>query len=286
MIDFSMPEVQPTVSVQQLMHRDDIIKNVSFNPEVEVKLDVETAIDDNLRILSKIPLPSHINKSDLEKRIKEMAKKSLDTDSMFKEALKLAKYANNFQKFFPLYFGKVFDFHERIIKKLQETLLTNSNIFMQSNLPPVILKELNLSVITEIKTVQLVDKRMHHEKAALFGAKDNHIKFGRICESHNQWIKPLLEKLEEMNSNRVSLIWYLDFQNSKDITEILKNKVMCKEKLDSETLKTLIDKLQESTNALRKVLIKYDKETFLSTVSSDDFTMKLFSNMMPILIAG
>ena len=286
MINFSMPEVQPTVTIQQLIHIDDIVKNVSFDPEVEVKLDVETTISDNLEILSKIPLPSHINKSDLENRIKEMAKESFDTNPMFKEASKLSKYANDFQKFFSLYFQKVFDFHERIITQLQQNLLINSNIFMQSDLPPAFLKELNLSTITEIKTVQLVDKRLRHERSALFGAKDNNIKFGRICQSHNQWVKPLIEKLEEMSTARVSLVWYLDFQNSKDINEIFKSKIIYEEKLDKETIKTLINKLQETTNALRKILIKYDKETFLSTISSDDFTMKLFSNMMPILVAG
>src|SRR4030067_1992087 len=239
MINFSMPEVQPTVTIQQLIHIDDIVKNVSFDPEVEVKLDVETTISDNLEILSKIPLPSHINKSDLENRIKEMAKESFDTNPMFKEASKLSKYANDFQKFFSLYFQKVFDFHERIITQLQQNLLINSNIFMQSDLPPAFLKELNLSTITEIKTVQLVDKRLRHERSALFGAKDNNIKFGRICQSHNQWVKPLIEKLEEMSTARVSLVWYLDFQNSKDINEIFKSKIIYEEKLDKETIKTL-----------------------------------------------
>lgn len=286
MLDFSIPEVQPDFTIEQILHRDDITKNVSFDSETQTTLDVQSAIADNIKILSKVPLPSHINKDSLEKYIQKLVEGDFQKDPLFKKATKLSKYANNFNKFFNLYFEEVFDFHRDLINDLQNKMLSYSNLFIESDLPSVFIKELNFSVITEIKTVEIVDKRMRRERLRIFGTKNNQIKFNRICNEHNEWIKPLIEKLGEMKANQIILIWYLDFQNSSNTTEVFKAKKIKVEKLNTEVFYKLLNNLQLSTSELRKLIIKYDKETFLSSIPSNDVTFKLFANLVPIIMAG
>lgn len=281
-----MPEIQPAFSAQQLIHRDDVVKNVSFNPDIKIKFDLQTAIDDNIQILNKVPLPKHIDKSDIEKQVKAMAETDFNNNPLAKQVVKLVKYANNFHTYFNLYFENIFNFDKELINNFQQTMLNYSNIFMESDLSPFFLRELNFSIITDIKTIETLDKKMHQERVHFFGARNNDIKFRRLCDSHNQWIKPIVDGLEDMRTNRVALLWYIDFQNSSNSEQMFKFKAVKNEKLDKEAFNLLIKNLQQSTSGLRKIILKCDRETFISPVPSDDLTFKLFSNIMPILIAG
>ena len=285
MVNFNFIAQDAILSPTDLVRRNEITKSVSFGPmEKEVKLDIPTVVNDNIEILNKIPLPKNIQKSDLERIIEKIIKEDLEKDPLFKVSLDLAKYANDFHNKFTLYFSKIFSFHEEVMKRLDKELFYCSSLFLNSDLSPSFMKSLAMSILTEIKLIEVVDWRMRREARQLLAVKNNDIKFGRIVDAHNAWVNPLIETCDNMVKDRIALLWYLDFQNSELTEKIFEPKFISKKNLDQETFYSLIFSLQKSTQQLRKILANYNKEVFLSPIPTENPTFKLFSSMLQLAL--
>lgn len=285
MIDFGVSMQEIVLPPRDLVRRNDIIKSASFGPtEKEIKLDIPTVINDNIKILNKIPLPENIQKAELERVIEKIIKEDLEKDTLFKMASDLAKYASDFRSEFSRYFSRIFDYHKEVVKRLDRELFHSSNLFLNSDLSPSFLKSLALSILTEMKTVELVDKRMRREHMQFLTVRNNSIKFSRMIDGHNAWVDPLIQALDDMVENRVALFWYLDFQNSTSIDRLFKPKYINRKNLDQETFYSLLFSLQKSTRRLRKIVVGYDKEVFLSAIPAENPTFKLFSSMIQLTL--
>jgi len=281
----SFPSQPVILDPVDLILRNDVIKNVSFKPtKQEIKLDIHTVIKENIEILNKIPLPEKMRKTEVEKLIERIIKEDLEKDPLFQISIKLTEYANDFYKKSTLFFSKIFDYHKEVLKRLDNSLFHYSTLFLDSDLPPLVLKSFALSVITEMKMVKIIDYRMHRERLHFIGIRNNFVKFDRACEMHNKWISSITETGDRMEDDRIALLWYLDFQNSESIEQIFKPKFITKKNLDEEKFYGLLLNLQRSTQKLRKILITEGKENFFAPTPAENPTLKLFANSAQLIL--
>jgi hypothetical protein len=281
----SFPSQPVILDPVDLILRNDVMKNVSFKPtKQKIELDIHTVIKENVEILNKIPLPERMRKTEVEKLIERIVKEDLEKDPLFQISIKLNEYANDFYNKFTLFFSRIFDYHKEVLKRLDNSLFYYSTLFLDSDLPPLVLKNLALSVITEMKMVKIIDHRMHHERLEFIGVRNNFVKFDRGCERHNKWISSISETGDQMEDERIALLWYLDFQNSESTEQIFKPKFIAKKNLDDEKFYGLLLNLQRSTQKLRKILITEGKENFFSPTPAENPTLKLFANSAQLIL--
>lgn len=108
--------------------RNDVFQPVSLDIGMEKrekiidKTEISTIINDNLKILDSIRVPSHFNREILSSFLEKMIKRDLENDPLHKDAVEINKYANDIRTYMQQYFDRIFKFHE----KLKEDLIRHA----------------------------------------------------------------------------------------------------------------------------------------------------------------
>lgn len=262
-----------------LAGRKRIVRSASFQGEISPE---EEIVKDNIETLKKVELPQRFKRSEVEEFFAEKIKKDLK-GPFHQRALKIEKYASNFQEKHSRYFDTIFDFHEEVAKRLSGSILHTTKTYMISKLPTSFQRIMALSFITELKMLEVLDRRMRREKRDFLAFRGNRVKFDRAVQSHNRWIEPLLDIADDMIDKRTRLLWYLDFNGSASLSEIFKLKAYKLSDCDSEIYYSLLRLLQTSTQNLRNLLMKYDQEHYVPPFDTENPTTELYTSMAQIL---
>jgi hypothetical protein len=253
---------------------------MTFDSKEDIPLE-EKLIKENMDTLEKVRIPKRFEKSKIKEILEKKIKTDLSEDPFNKRIIKLMKYASNFFEKHTLYFELIFDFHKDLAKRLNSNILFTSRTYLISELPSSFEKTISLSFMTQLKMLKILDARIHHERMELIAVRKNRVKFDRICESHNRWVQPLLDSLDDMIENRTRLIWFLDFNESKTLSEIFKPKAYISA-FDREEYFLLITLLQKSVDTLRSLLIKTDVEHYVDPEETEHPTTELYAHMAQV----
>lgn len=264
-----------------LTERKGLVRNIFFEQKEETSPE-EEIMKDNLDILKHIQLPERFRQSDVEEFLERKVKKDLE-NPFHQLVLKIQKYVSDFHNKHSLYFATIFDLHDKMAEMLQHRTLFTAQIYIISELPSSFQKTVALSFMTELKLLGLVNTRMRQERVRFLGARSNDVKFDRLCEAHNRWINPLLDITDDMIDKRTRLLWYLEFNGSRTLSELFKLKPYKMSDYDSETYYSHIKLLQRSVESLRSLLLKYDRKRFVESFDNENPTTELFAGMAQVI---
>jgi len=244
--------------------------------------DYKTAISENVKInieiLKEVPVRKDLKK-ELMKRFEAMITKDFETDELFEKRVEIHRYAKDMSNSIESYFRETYKFNKERKKQLSYQMFTTSKMFLNSDLPISYVKTLNNSLLTEMDFIDLFEKEVRKEKLRLLVSRQNEIKFQRICEEHNVWANKFAEMRNTMDRIRVKLDWYIDFNNSKDVDEIFKEKIIKSSSLDRNVLFGFINELLESVRTMEKQNITKMGFDFSHSSDNDDGTMTMVKMM-------
>lgn len=251
--------------------------NESFKEYKDRKADV---IKQNLEILNEIPLNEEFRKA-LQKYMTEGLEKELDDDPLFEKSVEIKTYTSELNVKLHSYFSEVFTFYDDVIKDLHHDLLTLSKVFLNSDLPLSFIDVISESILSEIDYINIYTKQIRKERIKLIVNLRNKIKFNRLCAKHNFWIKEFEETRDKMESAKLKLIWYVDFNNCNDVKEIFKDKIVTTNRIDETILETFIGDLGKLVNQMEKLnLSLMDCSDFLT--SEIDIGTKTILDMVTV----
>jgi len=270
--------------------RNDVFKPVSLGflkkePDIQTKAreqaDIASIVEDNLRILDSIRLPSHFDRETLAEFLERTIREDLEKDPLHKESVELDKYAKDFRKYMQQYFARIFEFHEKLKEDKLKYVFAASNIFLKSNFPPSFARTLTISILTECRFIDIYNMKMRRERLAFINYYNDRKKFNRLCDAHNHWVNPFDSAINKTDEIRVGLIWYVDFTHSKTLEEIFKPKALDKSLLQDEYFFGTLIELQRQTDQFRQALTDLSKENFVRThASRKDPTVDMLCSIM------
>ena len=269
--------------------RNDVFEPVSLGIQKENlqktvdKTDISWIVNDNLKILDSIRVPSSLDGKILASLLEKMIKREVEKDPLHKEAVEINKYANDIRVYMQKYFAKIFEFDVKLKEDLAKHAFAASNDYIKSDLPASFARTLTLSLFTECKFIDVFDAKIRREQLSLITYYNDWQKFKRVVESHNAWVDPLDALIDNIDSTRVGLIWYVDFCNSKTIDQIFIPKTLKKSFLDQEYFFGILVDLQRKTDKMRQALASLTRETFATSPSREDPTVDMLCSIMEIL---
>jgi len=273
------------ISTEKIL-RNDVLKPVSLGllrqkPSIQTeKNDIESVVEENIRMLDSIRLPTHFERETLANFLEKMIRKDLAKDPLHKQAVELNKYAKDFRTYMRQYFDKIFGFNSRWKEDLLKHVFATSHIYLKSDFPPSFARTLTFSLLTECRFFDIYNMKIRREHLALMTYYNNARKFNRLCDNHNLWVDPLDSAINKMDEMRIGLIWYVDFIHSKTLEEIFEPKVLKKSLLDEEYFFGMLVGLQQQTYRFRQALTNLSKETFAISISRKDPTVDMLCGIM------
>jgi hypothetical protein len=238
--------------------RSDVSSSVQFDVVDEAfkdfKSGIAAVVESNLHLLNEIPL-YNLQRDDIKEFLEGQIREDLNEDPLFEKAIELGRYAQDMYKSMDDYFREIFEYHEERKKDLHIELFSISKIFVDSDLPLSFLKTLGDSLLAEMGYLDVFVREIRKEKLDLLKYRSNRPKFERVCENHNMWVDRFAKTRSKLELERVKLIWYVDFNNSKNVTEIFKDKPVKKGLLDKSTLSDFILGLLKQVEEMEKLVI-------------------------------
>jgi len=239
---------------QNMIHRDlSVPTNYEVNESFKnYKERLAEVVEQNLKLLNEVPL--HIDfKKELIEYFKADIPKELDNDPLFEKSVELNRYAKDMSNKIRQYFKEIFKFNDNFKKSLNDDSLHVSKMFINSDLPISFLNTLNDSYQVEMDYIDIYNMEIKKERLGLIVNLANRIKFERLCKNHNAWVSAFDEKQDAMEQSRFKLIWYVDFNNSKSVDEVFKDKKLKKSSLDTSILNKFITNLREKVTAMEQL---------------------------------
>jgi hypothetical protein len=240
----------------------------------DYKASIVETVNLNMKLLDEIPLRMEF-REELKKRFESMITKDLESDKLFEKQVEIGRYAKDLFNRIDLYFRETFKFNKQRKEKLGYESLSNSRLFLNSDLPLSFLKICNASLFTEMDYIDIFDKEIRKERVELLVSRKNRTKFNRVCERHNAWASKFADSRNAMSHARVKLIWYIDFNNSKTTDEIFKEKRINTSSLDKKTLFAFIGELENQVQSMEKLNLTKTSFDFRSQSDADDGTMTI-----------
>jgi len=280
-----LPSNLGVISAEKIF-RNDVFKPVSLGfltqkPDIQIEeTDIAAVVEDNIRILDSIRLPSHFDRETLANFLERIIKEDLEKDPLHKQSAELNKYAKDFRNHMRQYFDRIFDFHEKLKGDISKYVFATSNIFLKSDFPPSFARTLTFSLLTECRFIDIYDLTIRREHLALITNYNDLKKFKRLCDAHNRWVEPFDSAINKIIETRIGLIWYADFTHSKTLEEIFKPKAFKKSLLDEEYFFGMLVDLQRQTDQFRRALTTLSKETFAISPSREDPTVDMLCSIM------
>jgi hypothetical protein len=124
---------------------------------------------------------------------------------------------------------------------------------------------------------------IQHEKLSLMKYRNNDVKFKRMCNNHNKWVKPLVDVGEKIGNKRIGLLWHIEFCNSKGLKEVFKPKDFKLSPIDHDFFFQTLTEIQNETEQLRKMAANLDKRAFGTIQRGDEVTTNMFNHVVNIL---
>lgn len=266
--------------------RDDTSFPLEFadmNKDFKVFKDaIVEVIESNLDLLDEVPLAKHLNKEKLREFFEKQIKSDLEKDPLFEKSVEISKYARNMYELMDSYFGEIFDYYQQQQKRLSLDLFSLSKMFLNSDLPMPFATSLENSILAEKDYIEIYVRKIREERLSLMRYRNNRLKFQRVCDSHNRWVNRFWERLDAMDRERVKLIWYFDFNNSRSLNEIFKDKFIKTSLLDKQILSNFLNLLLNQVYEVEKLNASMMKPSSFLPFEFDDGT-RAIRKIMQIL---
>jgi hypothetical protein len=224
------------------------------------------------------PIPI-IKIEDVKEYLKIKIKKSLQEDKVFEKQVEITKYTKSLNQHLSGYFTNIFEHHKKLKHRFDGTIKSYYLLYFLSDLPLSVLKILENAEMVQKDYIDIYDKKVQSEKVKLIGFLNNRVKFQRICDEHNGWMKPFNERLDRIESLTVKIVWYIDFCNCNSVEEILKRKEILSSKIDASALKEMLSELDTLNKEIENLI--RPKLEFKAMINTDDSTsnalLKIFS---------
>ncbi|WP_287585375.1 hypothetical protein [Candidatus Borrarchaeum sp.] len=234
----------------------------------DYKTAIAETVSHNLQMLDELPPLRNLSLNELKEHFKKLLEDDLKKDTLFEKSVEIKKYVSNISKYVANYFRNVFDHNNNCKKRLNSDILDNCRMFFNSDLPLSYLTAVENAILVQRDFLDIYEKLLHKERLELILNKNNRKKFSRLCSNHNKWVDQFDTKIDELESIRIKLFWYIDFSNSKTVDDILKVKNIKSSALDMKVLQDFTISLRRRTNEL-EMLIE-PKIEFKPIVSYED----------------
>lgn len=214
---------------------------------------ISQVLESNMNLLGEVPLPEHLNLEEIRGFLERKIKADLEKDPIFEKAFEVSKYTKSMFEYMDSYFREVFDYYEQRQKQLSSDMFCLSKMFLNSDLPVAFASATEDSILAEKDYIEVFTSRIRGERLSLIRNRSNKTKFKRVCDSHNNWVRKFRERLVDIEHIRVKLIWYVDFNNSKSLEEVFKDKIIKTSLLDMTKLSDFICGLQNEVDEMEKL---------------------------------
>jgi len=227
------------------------IKGSEINKDFkDYKSALAETIEYNLSILDELPSLKNLPLEEIKEHFKKIMEEDIRKDPLFEKSVEIKKYTSDISKYLVSYFKEVFDYQKNKEEKLDSRLFDSCRLFYNSDLPLQFLTTIEEATLVQKDFVHIYEKRLHKEHLQLMVNRSNHKKFGRICDEHNRWIKPLNEQTRTISRLWLRLFWYVDFSNSSTVENLFEVKPIKSDCLDMTAIQDLMDKLKKETDKM------------------------------------
>ncbi len=237
--------------------RNDMSLPLQFDTVNEAFEDFKTAlsktVEANLNLLNELPLPENLPKDKLREFFKKTIESDMKQDPLFEKSIEIGRYSKNMLKKMDAYFKEIFKYHEKLKQDAYGELFQASKMFLDSDLPLSVIEAVRDSLLAETDYTDIFDKEIRREQRDLLINRSNEPKFKRVCDSHNAWIKAFQETQRKIMQERVKLLWYIDFNNSRTLDELFKPKSIRLRFLDRTILSGFTSDLQKHAQEMEKL---------------------------------
>lgn len=248
----------------------------------DFKSGIVSVIKSNLDLLDGFPLHHDLRLEDVRSFLEDQIKKDLTNDLMFEKSVEINRYSRDMLRSMDAYFKEIFDFHKSLKDELYMEIIDASRMYLNSDLPLSFLNSRTDSLLAEIEYIATFDKIIHKERLDLIRSRNNRVKFKRICDSHNDWVRQFAARRKQVEDERVRLLWYVDFNNSKTVDEIFKDKFLTIGLVKASILEDYISRLEKETEEMER--LNFSKMKFKPILEEElDNGTRTLLGMMHIL---
>ncbi|MDR2707748.1 MAG: hypothetical protein LBB87_03250 [Nitrososphaerota archaeon] len=240
---------------------------------------ITKTIEKNIELLKELPPPKNFTVDELVEYFQKEIKKDLENNKLFEKSVEIGRYAHSIFESMTKYFANIYDFNKEEREKNSYDVFSISRLFLNSNLPDEFFKTVSNSYLIENDFLNIFDRKIKRDSIKLIGNKNNRVKFTRVCDKHNLWVKDFTDKLKLIGKNRTKLIWYVEINNSNKLEELFNPKFLKEENLDKAVLLKLIDNVAETTNQLEELVLNNLEKKYLPTTTIDE-GIKTITNLM------
>jgi hypothetical protein len=234
----------------------------------DYKAAIAETVSHNLQLLDELPPLRNLSLNELKEHFKKLLEGDLKKDTLFERSVEIKKYVSNISKYVVDYFRKVFDHNNDCKERLNSDIFDTCRMFFNSDLPLSYLTAVENAILIQRDFLDVYEKLLHKERLELLLSKNNRKKFKRLCSNHNKWVDQFGTKIDEIESIRIKLFWYIDFSNSKTVEDIFKVKTIKSSSLDMKVLQDFTSSLQRLTNEVE--LLIQPKIEFKPIISYED----------------
>jgi hypothetical protein len=220
----------------------------------DYKSAIANTVEANLSLLDELPPLKNLQIEDIKRQLKVIVEGDLREDSVFEKSIEIHRYVSNMWKYVVSYFKEIFDHHEEILKQLNSELFDVSRLYFNSDLPIEYLTSIENAILAEKDYLEIYDGHIRTERAKLLFSRNDRIKFKKVCDAHNLWIKPFTARIDKIQRTRIKLFWYVDFSNSATVDEILRVKPIRSSALDMKVVQTFIKDLNAQVHEIETLI--------------------------------
>ncbi len=243
--------VKRRIPFPQSFETEDDTINKAFE---DYKTAIANTVETNLSLLDELPPLKKFQIEDLKRHLKTIVEDDLKEDPVFEKSVEIHKYVSDMWKYVASYFKQIFDHHSNLRKELDSELFDASRMYFNSDLPLSYLTTIEDAILIEKDYLETYEKRIRKERAQLLFSRDNRMKFERICDAHNRWIKPFTTRIEKLQRARIKLFWYVDFSNSATVDEIFQVKTIKSTALDMKIVQDFMEDINKQIHGIETLI--------------------------------
>jgi hypothetical protein len=244
---------------------------------------IAKTIERNVELLKELPPPKNFAFDELVAYFQKEIRADLEDNTLFEKSVEIGQYAHSMLESMTKYFANIYDFNKEEREKNSCYVFSISRLFLNSNLPDEFFKTISNSYFLENDFLNIFDRKIKRDSIKLVGYRHNYVKFKRVCDKHNLWVKDFTDKLKLIDENRTKLIWYVEISNSNKLEELFNYKFVKEENLDKVILLKLIGDVAETTSQFEELVLYNLEKKYLPTTNIDE-GIKTITNLMDTLI--
>lgn len=243
--------IRSGISASQLFEVSGDVINKALK---DYKAAIEETVKENLSLLDELPPLKTLCIEELKESMKKMLEDDLKKDSVFEKSVEIQRYVNDMWTYVNSYFREIFEYHNSVRRELDSKIFAVCRMFFNSDLPLSFLKTMENALLIQKDYLDVYDKRIRKERLELLVSRNNRKKFERLCDTHNRWVNPFIERLNKIERMWIKLFWYVDFSNSATVDDVFRVKNINSNNLDMKVVQEFIGDLQKQIQEMERLI--------------------------------